>query len=494
MRSWRLIASGLVAVSIGLLGSGGTAASGTATKFHGPLRVSSVNPRYFTDDSGRAVYLTGTHIWNDLQDEGPASGVGTLPILDYNRYLQFLRDNGHNFMRMWMWEQPRYASWGGGNPDYYFDPIPYARSGVCCALDGGNKFDLTKYNPVFFQRLRDRVMAAGEQGIYVSVMLFEGWSIFAYNQDPWPGNPYNGPNNINGVDATHYNDQGGPSSHSHRPNPAVWPYQKAYIDHVIDTVGDLDNVLYEVSNEDPNPTEQGSQDLQWQNQVVDEVHTYEGGRGHERHPVGITFTYCDVGGCATNQQIADTHADWMSPAGPSHGSFEPHGKVVLWDTDHITGQGITDDQAWKAFLNGWNPISMDHFISFDPDCSVGYIDPEDGVVPLNSDWRSSCGDLAMRDTARYANRVDLLHMVSQPSACSTGYCLVHAAQEYLVYQPIPAAAFTITLAPGDYAVEWFDIKTHTTVRAPSVHGRNGEVTFQAPFDEPAVLLLQKGRR
>src|SRR5262245_12059151 len=34
----------------------------------GPLTVSTVNPRYFSDPSGRAVYLTGAHTWNNLVD------------------------------------------------------------------------------------------------------------------------------------------------------------------------------------------------------------------------------------------------------------------------------------------------------------------------------------------------------------------------------------------------------------------------------------------
>ncbi len=33
----------------------------------GPLRVSKVNPRYFTDGSGRAIYLTGSHPRWELQ-------------------------------------------------------------------------------------------------------------------------------------------------------------------------------------------------------------------------------------------------------------------------------------------------------------------------------------------------------------------------------------------------------------------------------------------
>ena len=36
----------------------------------GPLRVNSANPRYFTDGSGKAIYLTGSHTWANLMDRG----------------------------------------------------------------------------------------------------------------------------------------------------------------------------------------------------------------------------------------------------------------------------------------------------------------------------------------------------------------------------------------------------------------------------------------
>jgi hypothetical protein len=38
-----------------------------------PLQVSSSNPRYFCDPSGKAVYLTGSHTWNSLQEIAPAT-------------------------------------------------------------------------------------------------------------------------------------------------------------------------------------------------------------------------------------------------------------------------------------------------------------------------------------------------------------------------------------------------------------------------------------
>jgi len=36
----------------------------------GPLRLHPANPRYFADRHGRAVYLTGSHTWDTLQDLG----------------------------------------------------------------------------------------------------------------------------------------------------------------------------------------------------------------------------------------------------------------------------------------------------------------------------------------------------------------------------------------------------------------------------------------
>jgi hypothetical protein len=44
-------------------------------------------------------------------------------------------------------------------------------SGPGKALDGKPKFDLTKLDAAYFERLRSRVQAAGERGIYVSIML-----------------------------------------------------------------------------------------------------------------------------------------------------------------------------------------------------------------------------------------------------------------------------------------------------------------------------------
>jgi hypothetical protein len=131
-----------------------------------PLYPLPANPRYFTQDGQTAVYLTGSHTWANLQD----IGLRDTPPFPYEKYLAFMSEYGHNFMRLWMFEQPERACWTEEN--LFFDPLPWVRSGPGLAADGKPKFDLGAWNEAYFERLRRRVIHAGERGIYCAVMLF----------------------------------------------------------------------------------------------------------------------------------------------------------------------------------------------------------------------------------------------------------------------------------------------------------------------------------
>jgi len=123
----------------------GTAAS--AGPMNGPLRVLSQNPRYFTDDGRRAVYLTGSHTWSNFKDMG-----NTAPPtrFDFDAYLRFLQQYHHNFIRLWTWELSRFSYDG---PPVYAAPFPWVRSGPGTAMDGKPKFDLSQLDPdAYFQR------------------------------------------------------------------------------------------------------------------------------------------------------------------------------------------------------------------------------------------------------------------------------------------------------------------------------------------------------
>ena len=229
----------------------------------GPLTVHPTNPRYFTDGSGKAVFLTGSHTWNNLQHNS------VYPPVEFYTYLDFLQKHNHNFIRLWTWEQAGWDPWAEEHVEV--GPVAFVRTGPGQALDGEPKFDLTRPNDAYFERLRERVAAARARGIYVSVMLFEGWSVERKGQvgNPWQGHPFNKANNVNGVDGDLNHDGQGPEIHTLDAPEAILDVQHAYVRRVIDTVNDLDNVLYEIGNE----MHPGS--VQWQYRMIDFIHEYE---------------------------------------------------------------------------------------------------------------------------------------------------------------------------------------------------------------------------
>src|SRR5438477_11627592 len=86
-------------------------------------------------------------------------------------------------------------------------PQPWRRTGPGTATDSKPKFDLSRFDQAYFDRLRDRIIAAGNMGIYVAVMLFDGWAIhLSPAPDNVEGHPFHAANNINEISITSIND------------------------------------------------------------------------------------------------------------------------------------------------------------------------------------------------------------------------------------------------------------------------------------------------
>ena len=147
-------------------------------------------------------------------------------------------------------------------------PSQYLRTGPGNALDGKPKFDLAKFNEEYFDNLRSRIAAAQEKGIYVSIMLFEGWSVEQKGQkgNPWQGHPFNRANNINGIDGDLNNDGFGTEIHTLGVPEEITNFQKAYIEKAIDTVNEFNNVLWEIGNE----MHTGS--VEWNYHIINFIH------------------------------------------------------------------------------------------------------------------------------------------------------------------------------------------------------------------------------
>jgi hypothetical protein len=143
------------------------------SKIAGPL-VASENPNYFKDANGSVLILNGSQTWNTLQDWGTNGSVQTL---DFNAFVKFLVAHGHNFTLLWRTEMPKFCGLpvtADAPPDFWAGPHPWRRTGPGKATDGGLKFDLTKFDQSYFDRLRKRTQALDDAGIYVGVYLFTG--------------------------------------------------------------------------------------------------------------------------------------------------------------------------------------------------------------------------------------------------------------------------------------------------------------------------------
>jgi hypothetical protein len=491
----------------------------------GPLVASEANPRYFTvaGDEQKAVYLTGSHIWNNLHDGmGPGAGCAdTAERLDYGAYLDFLTEHGHNFIRLWRWEQFKSQA-AGGDFHLCMTPQPWARTGPGEAKDGKPKFDLDRFDDAFFSRLRDRVVAAGQRGIYVAVMFFDGFGVhLSPAPDHVEGHPFHAANNVNDIGI------GSILDYQVLPlDPRVQQLQEAYVRKVIDTLHDLPNLLWEVANEssgggkaDPAFAQMlglaGSPEwgdsTAWQYGVIDTVKRHEEAMGYQRHPIGMTMQYPVPDQTRVNQPLFDSRAEWISPgyddevfaaagapppqapgAPPSRWLVDPPAadgrKVIINDTDHyaLGGDALW---AWKSFLRGLHPILMDFGL-------IGGVNPPDPSAGGPMSYAAfEPARWAMGDTRRFAERMNLIGMQPRQDLSSTGYALANPGEEYLVLQPSGAAGpFTVTLEPGSYAAEWFSIEARETVpRAATTIDRPTAASFSAPSEVsgPTALYLKK---
>ena len=130
----------------------------------GPLTVSRINPRYFAcaSDDGtqeQIVYLTGSHISNNFHDGlGFGSDCPDEPErFDFDAYLAFLKEHGHNLIRLWRWEQFR-GRLPAVDVHLCMTPQPWARTGPGMARDGKPRFDLERFDEDYFIRLRHGVI------------------------------------------------------------------------------------------------------------------------------------------------------------------------------------------------------------------------------------------------------------------------------------------------------------------------------------------------
>src|SRR5262245_56291396 len=154
-----------------------------------PLSLHPDNPHYFLFRGKPTVIITS----------GEHYGAVLNLDFDYEKYLTTLKKDELNGTRTWAgaYCEPTSAFSIASNT---LAPLaarficPWARSDQPGYANGGNKFDLNRWDPNYFKRLKDFVSKAGKRGIVVELNLFCPF----YEESMWELSPMNAKNNVNG--------------------------------------------------------------------------------------------------------------------------------------------------------------------------------------------------------------------------------------------------------------------------------------------------------
>jgi hypothetical protein len=450
---------------------------------------------YFKKPDGTILYFCGHYVWENGQDRDqvypPVPPPGTYPptAFGWTTYLNWVSAQGYNFIRYWIAGQV-YTTYVGGVLGRVSDtkyPVPYARPGPGTAADNLPKYDLDNWNQAYFDRIRARCIDAAARRIYVDIILFEG---APGDAGGWNYHPFKLSNNINNFNGDPYKTGNGIQTQTMN-QPATLRRHKAFVAKVIDTVNDLDNVLYEIANEAPFTS------ISWQYELINYIHSYESGKA-KQHPVGMTAPGWDGTTGSPYSALLRSPADWIAPPAHDGNNFDAEtgsgppaaagNKIHILDVDHIFPGNFDPAQidvgqwVWKGFLRGHGVIHMD-------DVAGLGIAGDNPYPPLRS---YDVFRTTLKQTASYAARCNLATTVPNGALCSTGYCIANPGIQYLALRATASGSFTLNLSAGagkTFSVEWYDVANSITQLSANISGGSSAQSFTSPFSQPSVLFL-----
>jgi hypothetical protein len=202
---------------------------------HIPLSLHPDNPHYFLFRGKPAILIGSTEHYGAVMNLD----------FDYIRYLDELSAKGLNVTRTFsgVYVEPQGAFGIAKNtlaPAKEKFICPWARSNQQGYPGGGNKFDLTKWDEDYFERLKDFITEAGKRNIIVELDLFSNF----YDTLQWKLSPMYYINNINNSDTIL--DQKEVLSLRH---PKLLKIQEEMVRKILTECNSFDNLYYEVCNE-----------------------------------------------------------------------------------------------------------------------------------------------------------------------------------------------------------------------------------------------------
>ncbi len=191
-----------------------------------PIRLHPANPHYYEFRGKPTVLVTSAEHYGAVLNGS----------FNYVKYLDTLAKDGLNLTRVFTGVYHEVPGDFGITRNTLAPP---AASYVSPFLKVGAKYDLAKWNPAYWTRLKSFVAEAAKRGIVVEVTLF----CVYYRDAMWNQSPLNVKNNVNGVGDLLRTDV------LTMKNAKMVAVQEVFARKVADELRAADNVILEICNE-----------------------------------------------------------------------------------------------------------------------------------------------------------------------------------------------------------------------------------------------------
>jgi hypothetical protein len=460
------------------------------------LSLHPENPHYFLFRGKPAVLITsGEH-------------YGAVLNLDFNyaAYLDELHDKGLNLTRTFSgaYVEPAGAFNIAKNtlapaPSRFI--CPWARSETPGYPNGGNKFDLTRWDEAYFKRLRGFVGFAARRGVVVEMNLFCPF----YEEAQWKLSPQNAANNVNGIGTVARTNV-----YTLDKNGGLLAVHEAMVRKIVRELKDFDNVYYEICNE----PYFGGVTMDWQHHIADVI-----------ADTGRTFARPHL----ISQNIANGTAQVVHPH-PAvsifnfHYGMPPDSMTLNYGLNKVignneTGFRSTNDLPYR--VEAWNFIMAGGglFNNLDYSFTVGHERGTFVYPPSQPGGGNAAFRTQMRILGEFIHGFDFVKMKPENSVIQGGVpegvgarVLGQAGKAYAIYlgpgklgktsadaDSISAisrqANLVFELPAAAYRFEWLNTKTGRVEKQESVKHRGGPVTLASPryVEDIALRIRRKGR-
>lgn len=439
---------------------------------HKPLALHPDNPHYFLFRGRPTILITSAEHYGAVLNRD----------FDYVKYLDELAKHDLNNTRTFTGvycESPGAFRIKGNTlaPAKGRLLAPWARTKVGGYANGGNKFDLKKWNPAYFKRLKDFVAQASKRGIVVEMNLFCPF----YGEEMWRLSPMKASNNVNGLGNIKRTEV-----YTLKKNGGLLVVQEALVRKIVTELNGFDNVYFEICNE----PYFGGVTMPWQRRMVDVIVATEK-KLPNKHLISMNIANKWQKVQRPHPAVTIFNFHYASP--PKAVAMNYHLNKVIGDNE--TGFRGTKETHYR--MEGWQFLLAGGglYNNLDYSFTVGH---EDGTFKY-PDTQPGNGSRKFRRQMKilrdFMYSFDFIHMKPNTSFIKSkpknvaAYALMQQGKQYAAYLfGGSRAELTLHLPKGTYRAEWLNPTSGKIESRLVINHRGGNVRIESPKYGPDIAL------